>query len=88
VPRSIAIITTRRPERIITPRNSVHRIVMMAIERGTLSNLLFDNRALLSHRVMGSLLDAVLRLPPVKRILASKQVKSRFLESVLHRLAE
>ena len=31
-----------RPERVITPVNSVHRIVMMAIERGNLQDLIFE----------------------------------------------
>ena len=39
-----------RPQRVITPVNSVHRVVMMAIERGDLQNLIFDNRVLWNHR--------------------------------------
>ena len=35
-----------RPARVITPLNSAHRIVVMAIERGKLQNLIFDNQAL------------------------------------------
>ena len=35
-----------RPERVITPLNSVHRVVMMAIERGDLQELIFDNQVL------------------------------------------
>jgi ferredoxin len=74
-----------RPERVITPVNSVHRTVVMAIERGGLEDLLFDNRVLWNHRAMASVLGAILRLPPVKRVLASKQVKSRYLEGLIAR---
>jgi ferredoxin len=74
-----------RPQRVITPVNSVHRSVMMAIERGGLEDLLFDNRVLWNHRAMASVLGAILRLPPVKRALASKQVKSRYLEGLIAR---
>ena len=35
-----------RPRRVITPVNSLHRVVMMAIERGGLEDLVFDNRVL------------------------------------------
>ncbi len=38
----------------------------MAIERGTLQHLLFDNRALASHRAMAAVLGITLALPPIK----------------------
>ena len=41
-----ALSLRSRPQRVITPVNSVHRVVMMAIERGDLQNLIFDNRVL------------------------------------------
>jgi ferredoxin len=74
------------PSRVITPLNTTHRTVMMAVERGTLQNLIFDTDAFLSHRVMGAILGAILRLPPVKRVLACRQVKSRFLEALIARM--
>ena len=43
-----------RPERVITPLDSVHKAVLMAIERGKLQNLIFDNQALASHRAMAA----------------------------------
>ena len=69
-----------RLQRVITPLNSVHRTVMMAIERGCLQNLIFDNRVLWNHRALAAVLGVILRLPPIKRALASQQVKSRYLE--------
>jgi NAD-dependent dihydropyrimidine dehydrogenase PreA subunit len=71
-----------RPKRVITPVNSVHKTVKMAIERGTLEHLLFDNHVLWSHRALAALLGAVLRMPPVKRSLASSQLSSRYLEQL------
>jgi Fe-S-cluster-containing hydrogenase component 2 len=72
-----------RPERVITPLNSVHRVVMMAIERGDLQNLLFDNRVLWNHRALAAVLGVVLRLPPIHQAMASRQVKSRYLEYLI-----
>lgn len=72
-----------RPRRVITPLDSVHRSVLMAIERGKLQNLIFDNRALASHRAMAAILGTILRLPPVKQALASEQMKSRYLEKLI-----
>jgi len=78
-----AIKLKSRNERVITPVSSVHRIVLMAIERGKLQNLLFDNQILLSHRAMAAVLGVILKLPPAKQILASKQFKSRYLLALI-----
>ena len=75
-----------RPQRVITPLNSVHQTVVMAIERGKLQNLIFDNQALFSHRGMAAILGVILKLPPVKQAMASRQVKSRYLEALIKRM--
>jgi ferredoxin len=75
----------QRDERVIPPLNSVHRTVLAALERGTLPNLLFDDPEQISHRTMGAVLGAVLKLPPVQRATASEQLRSRYLESLLER---
>jgi ferredoxin len=75
-----------RPGRVITPLDSTHKAVVMAIERGKLQDLIFDNRALSSHRALAAVLGVILRLPPLKQALASKQVKSRYLEALIRKL--
>jgi len=75
-----------RPEKIITPLNSVHRVVLMAIEKGKLQNLLFDNHAFDSHRAMAAVLGVILKLPPIKQAMASKQMKSVYLEKLAARV--
>ncbi len=77
-----AITIVPRKERVLTPVNSVHRTVRMAVERGKLQNLIFDNHLLLSHRAMAALLGAILKLPPVQQAMASKQMNSRYLEAL------
>ena len=72
-----------RPQRVITPLNSVHRTVMMAIERGDLQNLIFDNRVLWNHRALAAVFGVILNLSPIKQALASQQVKSRYLEYLI-----
>ncbi|MCD8491267.1 MAG: 4Fe-4S dicluster domain-containing protein, partial [Geovibrio sp.] len=56
-----AVSMVYRGKRVITPENSVHKAVMMAIERGGLEHLIFDNRALFSHRAMAAVLGAILK---------------------------
>jgi NAD-dependent dihydropyrimidine dehydrogenase PreA subunit len=78
-----ALALRPRPERVFTPVDSTHRAVLMAIERGTFQNLIFDNDALANHRAMAAILGVVLRLPPVKRLMASEQMRSRYLLKLL-----
>ena len=78
-----SIILKSRPIRVLTPLNGVHRVVMMAIERGKLQNLIFDNQVLWSHRALAGVLGVILKLPPVKQIMASRQIKSRYLEKLI-----
>ncbi len=61
--------------------------IVMAIERGQFQDLIFDNRAMWSHRAMAAVLGVVLKLPPVKQALACRQVKSRFLEALIARFS-
>ncbi len=72
-----------RPERVITPLDTVHRSVVMAIERGMLPDLVFDNRALFSHRALAAILGVILRLPPIQQAMASRQMKSVYLERLI-----
>jgi len=73
------ITLEEREQRVITPVDSVHRTVLMAIEAGKLPNLLFENQAMVSHRVMAAVLGGILTLPPVKQAMASEQMQSRYL---------
>jgi ferredoxin len=82
--KSLSLVS--RGERVITPLNSTHRAVLMAIERGKLQNLVFDNQAELSHRALAAVLGVILKLPPAKQVLASRQLRSRYLTALIDRL--
>ncbi len=79
-PKSITLLA--REKRVLTPLNGAHRAVVMAIERGKLQNLIFDNQVLWSHRALAALFGVILKMPPVKQVMASKQIKSRYLETL------
>jgi hypothetical protein len=55
----------------------------MAIERGLLQNLIFDNQAHWNHRAMAAILGVILKLPPIKQVMASRQMKSRYLQHLM-----
>jgi hypothetical protein len=63
----------------MTPLTTTRRTILMAIERGKLQNLIFDNQVLMSHRALAAVLGVILNLPPVKKAMASKQLRSRYL---------
>lgn len=74
-----------RPERVITPFSSTHRTVLMALERGKLQDVIFDNRVLWSQRALATLLGVLLKLPPLKQAMASEQMRSKYLEALFRR---
>lgn len=76
-----------RPRRVVTPVDTLHRVVLMAIERGRLQDCIFDNRALFSHRAMAAILGVILRLPPTKQVLATEQMRSRYLVKILEHVS-
>ena len=81
--KSDALSLVSLAKRVITPINSAHKTVMLAIERGTLQHLIFDNHALWNHRAMAAILGVLLKLPPIKQIMASEQIKSRYFAKLL-----
>jgi ferredoxin len=78
-----ALLLKPRAERVLTPVTTAHRAVLMAIERGKLQNLIFDNQADGNHRAMAAILGVILKLPPIKQAMASRQMKSRYLARLL-----
>jgi ferredoxin len=80
-----AISLVRRAERVITPASSAHRVVMQAIENGTLAALVFSQQGRASHRVLAAVLGAFVKLPPLKQALAAEQLKSHYLGRVFDR---
>ena len=84
--REEALTLAERGPRRLTPLNGAHRAVLMAVERGKLQDLVFDNRLLWSHRALAAFFGAILKLPPAKRLLATDQVRSRYLEALVRRV--
>ena len=81
-----SIILKSRAKRVLTPLNGVHKAVMMAVERGKLQHLIFDNRVLFSHRALAAVLGILLKLPPIKQAVASQQIKSRYFERLVRQM--
>ena len=78
-----SILLKHRNTEILTPVNTTHRIVLQAIEKGKLQELIFDKKALSNHRSMAAILSVILKLPPLKQAMASRQMKSVYLDRLL-----
>ena len=68
------------PRRVIPPETTFQRVLLMALDRGTLQNAIFTHPEMRSHRYLRGLLGGFLRLSPVKRALMSDTLRSRFLK--------
>lgn len=78
-----AISLKRREQSVITPVSTIHRVVISAIEKGQLQNLIFDNKAHNSHKAMAGILATILKLSPIHKFMASNQLKSVYLAKLL-----
>ena len=72
----------RRKETAFVPKDSFERFILSAASTGKLQNLLCDNYTLLSHDVMRRFLGVFLSLPPAKRLLLQRQVRSRYMAAL------
>jgi ferredoxin len=71
-----------REQRVIPPESTFQRVILSALDRGTLQYQLFDNPSSGSQAFLRGLVGGFLKLPPVKKALLSKQLKSRFLSAM------
>ncbi len=72
-------------QRQMTPVNTAHRVVMTALDKGKLPELLYDNKDLKSHRLMAGILNVILALPPLKQLAASEQLRSTYLVKLIEK---
>lgn len=78
---SLTMVPGGAPRQV--PATAVERMVRMAIERGRLADLLFDEGAGAGSRFLHHAVRALTNLPGAARVMASEQVKSRFVKAAL-----
>ncbi len=81
--RKKAMRLVPRGQRVLLPENTVERVVLQALERGTLQNFLFNNPNLASHRFLRAVVGAFLALPPVQRVVMGNTFRSKFLARMI-----
>ena len=83
-----AIRMAPRERRVITPSTAVELAVTMAIERGKLSDLIFDDPENLSHRVLGTVIGVLEKSPPGRALMAVKPLRSAFLNMLVGKVKQ
>lgn len=73
-----------RGKRVFTPETVFDKVVLMAIERGKLANLIFDDPDRLSHRALGRIMRAVEKSPPYQALMAVEGIRSAFLKTIVN----
>ncbi len=74
-----AISMRPRPQRVYTPETTFDRIVNMALERGKLADLIFEEPETLGHRALARVAHAVETSAPFKAAMNVKPLRSAFL---------
>ncbi len=72
-----------RAQRVLVPETVFDQRVMMAIERGKLADLIFDDPGKLSHRALGRILGAVEKSGPIKAKMAAQSLNSSFMKGIV-----
>lgn len=76
------LVMERRKETKFVPVDTFERYVLAAIDTGKLQNLIFDNYHTWTSDMIRRFVGIIFKLSPLKRIMANKQLRSRFLNSV------
>jgi ferredoxin len=77
------IVMKPRAKRVFTPETAFDRVVSMAIERGKLANIIFDDPEKLSYRALGRVVNILEKSPPFKAAMAIEPLRSNFLKTVV-----
>jgi len=81
--RAGAIRMTQRPQRVFTPETTFDMVSHMAIERGKVVELLFENPQRLSHRAIARLLHTLEKSSPWRAAMAVRPLRSAFLNTFI-----
>jgi ferredoxin len=77
-----ALRLERRPQRVIPPETMFEKVILQALEKGTLGSQFFDDPKNVTHKFLRAFVGGFLRLNPVRRALASDALRSGFLRTV------
>ena len=71
-----------REEQPYIPQNTTERVALMAIERGKLGDLLYDNVGSRLGQIAAAALRVIERMPPWKAAMANQTIRSKFITAM------
>ena len=74
-----AVKLVKRSQRVLHPEDTIERVILQCLERGTLQNQIFPNPQSTTHKFMRGFIGAFLKLAPIKKALVSDTLRSSFL---------
>jgi Pyruvate/2-oxoacid:ferredoxin oxidoreductase delta subunit len=77
-----------RDEKAYVPVDTMERVALMAIERGKVGDLLYDNMGSRLGEIASSVLRVVERMPPWKFAMANEKIQSAFLSTLSDKLRQ
>jgi len=78
-----AISMKRRDRPVFVPETAFDKMLAMAVERGKLAELLFEDPENLNHRALGRMLGILEKSVPARALLAVRPLQSVFLQALL-----
>ncbi len=78
-----ALQMTKRAKRVLTPETTFDRIVTMAVERGKLGDLLYDNLEGWGPQAVARIVQVLEKTPLPSALLAIAPLKSTFLKTII-----
>jgi NAD-dependent dihydropyrimidine dehydrogenase PreA subunit len=79
-----ALTMQKRAQRVLPPETTFERVVTMAVERGKLGDLLFDNMEGLGGHALARAVQVVEKLPPTQALMAIAPLRSVFLAGIVN----
>jgi Pyruvate/2-oxoacid:ferredoxin oxidoreductase delta subunit/DNA-binding Lrp family transcriptional regulator len=76
----------RRADPAYIPEDTMERVVLMAIERGKLGDLLYDNVGSRLGQIAATALRVIERMPPWKASMANRRIRSTFVGKLVEQI--
>ncbi len=72
-----------RPEKLVVPDDTLHKVILSAIYQAKVGNFIFDNQKSIVHKILRKLSNGLIKIPPVKSYLLKKSVQEKILNFAL-----
>ena len=72
-----------REEKVFVPEDTFQKVVLALIYQGKLGNVLFENQKSITHKILRTSLNFIVKLPPVKWLLLQEKIQNFLVDFTL-----